>query len=56
MLEGLMTDFEILYILESALNLARLRNKPMLAYLITMAMIEAGGFPDATNDNRPDRF
>ena len=49
-----MIDFEILYILETALNLARSRNKPMLAYLITMAMIEAGGLPDALNDNLPD--
>jgi hypothetical protein len=54
MLEGLMTDFEILYILETALSLARSRNRPMLAYLITMAMIEASGMPDALNDNLPD--
>jgi|GEM_PF-6086762 len=49
-----MTDVEILYILETALNLARSRNKPMLVYLITMAMIEAGGLPDTSNDNSPN--
>ena len=47
-----MPDFEILYILETALLLARKRKRPLLAYLITMAMIEAGGFPDGSNDNR----
>lgn len=49
-----MTDSDILYVLETALNLARSRNRPMLVYLITMAMIEAGGLPDTSNDNSPD--
>ena len=49
-----MPDFEILYILETALVLARKHDRPIPAYLITMAMIDAGGLPGGENDNSAD--
>jgi hypothetical protein len=48
---------DILYILECAPVLARKHKRHLLAYLITMAMIEAGGGlmePPPYNDNRTD--
>lgn len=43
---------DILYVLECALLMAREQKRPVLVYLIMMAIIEAGGGPVPTsNDN-----